>query len=370
MKRRLIICCDGTWQDLAKGYPTNVVKMAQAVKPLDDTGNHHIHQIVYYDEGIGTKQTNSKVTDTLIQIGGGALGIGIDHKIQDAYRFLCLNYEPLDEIYLFGFSRGAYTVRCLAGLIYNCGLLYREFIRQIPEAYDIYREKQNRDNAPNGKNAINFRNKYGRRVPIKALCCWDTVASLGIPDLVHSLHWDEKFNERYRFYDATINPTIEKAFHAVAIDEIRKVFDVTLMRPHPTQITKQKEQVVQMWFPGGHGCVGGGSQEECGLSDAALLWMMEQVEPLGLALDKSYVQYGIHPNCNACFDNKPKWPFNIAGTVIRKFEGDFINLHQSVKNRWTDLMNIDPPYQPAIPEIQTMLEKELGALRQKKLVTV
>lgn len=369
MKSRLIVCCDGTWQDLGQGYPTNVVKMVQAITPLDDSKGNPIRQIIYYDEGIGTKQSNAEVTDTLIKIAGGALGIGMDHKIEDAYRFLCLNYQPEDEIYLFGFSRGAYTVRCLAGLIYNCGLLYREFIRQIPKAYEIYREKQDPNNAPNGKNAIDFRNQYGRRVPIKALCCWDTVASLGIPDIVHSLHLDEKFNERYRFYDSTINPTIEKAFHAVAIDEIRKVFDVTLIRPHSTHIRQQKEQVVQVWFPGGHGCVGGGSQEESGLSDGALLWMMEQVEALGLALDKSYIQHGVHPNCSARFDNTSKWPFNVAGTAPRQFEGDVSNLHESVKNRWTDL-NINPPYKPAIPEIQMMLEQELGALRKKEIVSV
>lgn len=280
MKRRLIVCSDGTWQDLAKNYPTNVVKMAQAIQPLDSFNNHHIHQIVYYDEGLGTKQidTGHSLIDTLIKIGGGALGLGIDHKIQDAYRFLCLNYETDDEIYLFGFSRGAYTVRCLAGLIYNSGLLHRKFIRKVPKAYELYREKQNPDNAPNGKNSIDFRNQYGQQVPIKALCCWDTVASLGIPDFIHSVKLDEKFNERYRFYDSTVNPTIEKAFHAVAIDEIRKVFDVTRME------SSKENQVIQVWFPGGHGCVGGGCKQECGLSDAALLWMMEQVEQLGLVL--------------------------------------------------------------------------------------
>ncbi|OPF18861.1 hypothetical protein B1L04_05340 [Microcystis aeruginosa KW] len=99
MKSRLIVCCDGTWQDLGQGYPTNVVKMAQAITPLDDSKGNPIRQIIYYDEGIGTKQTNAEVTDTLIKIAGGALGIGMDHKIEDAYRFLCLNYQPEDEIY-------------------------------------------------------------------------------------------------------------------------------------------------------------------------------------------------------------------------------------------------------------------------------
>lgn len=327
MKRRLIVCCDGTWQDLEQPYPTNVAKMVQAIKPVDDSD---IHQIVYYDEGLGTKQINTKLSlnDFLTKLGGGALGLGIDHRIQDAYRFLCINYEPDDEIYLFGFSRGAYTIRCLAGLIYNSGLLGREWIRKIPEAYELYREKQNPDNAPQGKNAIAFRNNYGKQVPIQGLCCWDTVASVGFPDLIPGIILDKWFNERYRFYDAKVNPTIVKAIHAVAIDEIRKVFDVTPME------SSQVGQVTQVWFPGSHGCVGGGSQAERGLSDAALLWMIEQVEKLGLVLEQKFVEDGIRPDYQAPFDNKPKFPFDIGSPNIREVTGTFFDLHESVKKRW------------------------------------
>lgn len=337
MKRRLIVCCDGTWQDLDQGYPTNVVKMAQAIKLVDD---QDIHQIVYYDEGLGTKQIDgTSLIDKLTKMVGGGLGFGIDHKIQDAYRFLCMNYEPGDEIYLFGFSRGAYTVRCLAGLIYNSGLPHREFVRKIPKAYEIYREKQDPDNAPNGSKAIAFREQYGQQVPIKALCCWDTVASLGIPDIIHSLNLDARFNERYRFFDDKVNSTIENAIHAVAIDEIRKVFDVTRME------SSQPNQVTQVWFPGAHGCVGGGSKEESGLSDGALLWMMEQVEKLGLALDTTHVEEGIKPNASAFFDNTPKFPFDIGSPNIREVTGAFTDLHKSVKQRWQD-PNLDPAYRP------------------------
>lgn len=357
MKRRLIVCSDGTWQDLAKNYPTNVVKMVQAIQPLDSFNNHHIHQIIYYDEGLGTKQINTKhsLIDILTKIGGGALGLGIDHKIQDAYRFLCLNYEDGDEIYLFGFSRGAYTVRCLAGLIYNSGLLNRKFICKVPKAYELYREKQNPDNAPNGANAIAFREKYGQQVPIKALCCWDTVASLGIPDLIHSLKLDGKFNPRYRFFDDKVNPTIEKAFHAVAIDEIRRVFDVTRIEP------SKENQVTQVWFPGGHGCVGGGCKEESELSDAALLWMMEQVEQLGLALDRTSVEYRIQPDYRSPFDNTPKPPFDIGCPNIREVTGTFDDLHESVKQRWQD-PKIAPPYRP---KNLMKFQKELDSYNSK-----
>ena len=353
--KRLIVCCDGTWQDLEKSYPTNVVKMAQAIQLMDETNKPAIQQFVFYGEGIGTKEigTGRSLIDLLNSLGGGGLGLGIDHKIQVAYRFLCMNYEPGDEIYLFGFSRGSYTVRCLAGLIYNSGLPRRQFIRKIPQAYEIYREKKKSENKPDGQNAVEFRAKYGERVPIKALCCWDTVASLGIPDLIHSLHLDEKFNERYRFYDSTVNPTIENAIHAVAIDEIRKVFDVTLMEHHES---RQPDQVIQVWFPGTHGCIGGGSQGDQGLSDGALQWMVEQVKKLGLVLDenrmecevssenhqKTTLKYGIHPDYTIPFDNQPEGIFEFIGTIEREIVGSFADIHESVKLRWHDC----PTYRP------------------------
>lgn len=418
MKRRLIVCCDGTWQDLGQSYPTNVVKMAQAIKPVDlalvnvdnndvngKTSDNHIHQIVYYDEGIGAKQINTKETkiidslmqqfggflDKSIQIAGGAFGLGIDHKILDAYRFLCINYEPEDEIYLFGFSRGAYTVRSLAGLIYNSGLLKRENIRKIPKAYKIYRDRRDENKKPTGEDAKAFRQEcaHGNQennyhVPIKALCCWDTVASLGIPDLIPCLNWDKRINEKYSFHNNKINPTIENAFHGVAIDETRKVFDVTLMEP-----SEDNQNVTQVWFPGTHGSVGGGCEER-GLSDGALEWMMRKVEDLGLALDRNCVTHpintnslnvgytfvsesrtvelhrthicssscqnwykpkvvkGVSPDHMATIDDISQSPFNLFGTHLREIKGSFDDLHESVIQRYQD-PKVQPRYRPKNP---------------------
>jgi uncharacterized protein (DUF2235 family) len=106
--KRLIVCCDGTWQSLANVDPTNVAKLARAVKLKSEKDN--IPQILYYDDGVGTN-------GLIDRIMGGAFGKGLDLVIADAYRFLCMNYSIGDEIYFFGFSRGAYTVRSLAGLI-------------------------------------------------------------------------------------------------------------------------------------------------------------------------------------------------------------------------------------------------------------
>ncbi|MFM7292906.1 MAG: DUF2235 domain-containing protein [Planctomycetia bacterium] len=322
--KRLIICSDGTWQDLYTDYPTNVVKMAQAVLPMGADG---VQQIVYYDGGLGTKEigTEKSLIDELLKLGSGGLGLGIDRKIQNVYLFLCLNYDPGDEIYLVGFSRGAYTVRCLAGLIYNSGLPHRQFIRKIPTAYELYRNKSH-DNQPNGNDSVRFRNDYGDRVPIKALCCWDTVASVGLPDLIPGIKLDAKFNERYSFYDSKINSDVEHAFHAVSIDENRKVFYFTPME------STQPGQLSQVWFPGGHGSVGGGVEEEQGLSDRALEWMLNHVAALGLSVDPSNIEYGLKPMYDTPFTLETS-PF---GYKTRQFPETttFSDLDISVKKRW------------------------------------
>ena len=219
--KRLIVCCDGTWQKLSNPCPTNVVKIATPIKTL---AKDKTPQIVFYNEGIGT---GNKVDKLL----GGAFGKGIDQDIQDAYRFLSLNYKVGDEIYLYGFSRGAYIVRSLVGLIYCSGLPNRDNIRQAPEAYEIYRRrtKPGEVSIPETTEAINFRQENGDRVPITFLGCWDTVGSLGIPDQIFWLSVDKWINEKYKFHDTSLSPIIQNARHAVAIDEIRKVFDVTPM---------------------------------------------------------------------------------------------------------------------------------------------
>ncbi|MBD2456982.1 DUF2235 domain-containing protein [Nostoc sp. FACHB-87] len=314
--KRLVICCDGTWQQLTNAYPSNVVKLAQSVKP---TANDGVPQIVFYDEGIGTE--NQKIL-------GGATGLGIDRNIEDCYRFLVLNYVPGDEIYLFGFSRGAYTVRSLAGMIYCSGLLDRPHITKAHEAYELYRK---RNVKPKDKEAVDYRNKYGDRVPITLIGCFDTVGALGIPGLAAFKKVHDQLNQRYRFHDTTLNKDIQNALHAMAIDEIREIFDVTPMKPHPEA---ENQRVIQKWFPGEHGCVGGGTEEHSGLSDAALQWMIDSVGDLGLGLefDPNVIPTGINPNYKCEFKNDPGF-FKLAGIKLRDVGDAIEELHDSTINR-------------------------------------
>ncbi len=349
--KRLVICCDGTWQQLSSPYPSNVVKLAQSVKPIASDG---VPQIVFYDEGIGTESQ---------KILGGATGLGIDRNIEDAYRFLSLNYVDGDEIYLFGFSRGAYTVRSLAGMIYCAGLLSRPHVTKTHEAYELYRH---RDVKPRDKMAADYRDTYGDRVPITLIGCFDTVGSLGIPGVPAFKQVHEQLNKRYRFHDTTLNKGIQNALHAVAIDEIREAFDVTPMKKHPDA---DNQRVIQVWFPGEHGCVGGGTKEHSGLSDAALQWMLDSTRNLGLGLefDPSVIPTGINPNYECDFNNDPG-VFKLAGIKLREVSDVIEELHESTILRWQTRQDYRPQnLQRLLPRLDSIQQAEKTASQSENL---
>ncbi len=327
--KRLIVCCDGTWNKLDTQCPTNVVRVAQAVKRTASDG---VPQIVFYDEGIGVDSN---------KIVGGVTGLGIDKNIQDAYRFLSFNYDRGDEIYLFGFSRGAYTVRSLAGMIYCSGLLSRIHVTKASEAYELYRK---REISPSHHEAKSFRKDYGKdkgeRVPITLLGCFDTVGALGIPLVPALKKFEPQIKARYKFHDTTLNKDIENALHAVAIDEIREVFDVTLMKKNPDAPNQKLRQV---WFPGEHGCVGGGTEEYRGLSDTVLKWMLDQISDLELKLEfEPKAIEDIKPDYTVPFKNDPGF-FKWAGIKWREVGETIDDLHESAIKRFE---SADIPYSP------------------------
>lgn len=344
--KRLVVCCDGTWQGPDNDCPTNVLKIAQAVKPVaKDKNGNEIAQVLYYDEGVGIDEGTDEDKgipkifdvwkDIVDKVGGGAFGWWIGNKIKEAYIFLCLNYTPGDEIYLFGFSRGAYTVRSLAGLINCSGLLQRPKIGKSSQAYEIYRIK---DEQKRNEEAEKFRQtNEAERVPIKLLGCWDTVGALGVPDFIPWFNLDNILNEKYQFHNTNLSPIIRNALHAIAVDEKRKAFDVTHMKPGQGF----QGNILEMWFPGDHGCVGGGTKETLELSNAALEWMVDEASKLGLELDLQLSQNPIDINHKAPF--KSKSMVGKLGTHNRDVACfNFENLHISVKRRWRDLENYRP----------------------------
>lgn len=255
--KRLVVCFDGTWNDSDnRGAPTNVVRFANMVPPHDGNGNP---QLVLYDQGVG----NGNVVD---KFAGGAFGNGLEAHVKLGFLFLSQNYEPGDEIYLFGFSRGAFTARSLGGFIGACrGLLQRDKLHKLEAAWDNYRTP------PAERNTFTLRNEILDNtiagVRIKVLGVWDTVGSLGIPtDAFNSYN-----RHKYAFHDTTLSSIVDHAFQALAIDEMRGPFAATLWERRPKPIAGQI--VEQVWFAGVHSDIGGGYRNS-ELSDLSLRWMI------------------------------------------------------------------------------------------------
>lgn len=325
MPKSLIVCCDGTWQTLNQRQPTNVNLIARCVAPRNAAGEA---QIVYYDAGVGT-------AGGLDRLKGGGFGDGLNENIRAAYRFLCMNYEEGDRIYLVGFSRGAYTVRSLAGLLYCSGLLIRRDAHLDDVAFDLYRDIRVKPRSPK---AEYFRSETPSPQPnITGLACFDTVGALGIPDMIPG-PLDNWFNEEHEFHDHELNPKVEKAFHACALDEIRKNFMLTPMQRHKN---REEDQVEQVWFPGDHGSIGGGSKLSEGLSHVACQWMIDRLKSVQLDFDSKIIKAMVHPDPTAPFDNDIRGIYRLGGKAERNAVGQ--KLHPSVSER----QKKDPNYVPA-----------------------
>ncbi|WSQ09883.1 DUF2235 domain-containing protein [Streptomyces sp. NBC_01231] len=271
MPKRLVICCDGTWNLADQPSKTNVAKVALSVRPRSAVGTE---QRVYYHDGVGTRRWE--------RLRGGAFGVGLSRNVTDAYRFLVENYEVGDELYLFGFSRGAFTARSLAGLVRNSGILRRENAGRLREAWTLYRDRTEK---PNGTASTLFRRAYSHETEIRFVGVWDTVGSLGIP--APGPQWIQPavdlVNRRWAFHDTRLSTWVNGAFHALAIDEQRTAFRPTLWHQRPGAEDKGQE-LKQAWFTGVHVDVGGG-YPETGLSDLTLLWMIQQALRYGLEFD-------------------------------------------------------------------------------------
>lgn len=270
MAKNLVVCCDGTWNLADQPSKTNVTKVALAVRP----GVDGVEQRVYYGSGVGAHRGE--------RLRGGAFGAGLSRNILDAYRFLIDAYEPGDQLYLFGFSRGAFTARSLAGLVRNSGIMRRENAHRIKEAWALYRDRVEK---PTGTAATLFRQAYAHETGIRFIGVWDTVGSLGIPVLGPG--WLKPavalVNRRWAFHDTKLSSGVKGAFHALAIDEQRTPFIPTLWHQQPGA-AKAGQELKQVWFAGVHSDVGGG-YEETPLSDITLLWMVHQARRHGLEFD-------------------------------------------------------------------------------------
>lgn len=279
--KRLLVFFDGTWNRPDDGSPsTNVVKLHRAVPPHDAQG---VRQLAHYIVGIATANPNGRWT-----FAEGAAGIGVAERIQEGYKFLVENYEAGDEIYLFGFSRGAFQARSLGGLITHCGLLRRENVGQLDAAWIAYQEAGSTAGA---EKLAAVRNLGSHPVRIRCIGVWDTVGNLGIP-LAPKFIDSRELN----FHSTELSPLVDVGLHALSIDEPRGPFSPTLWTLPHGQSLPAGQHIEQVWFPGCHANVGGG-YPDTGLSDIALLWMAERVvATTGVTLDLTALRHAISPD--------------------------------------------------------------------------
>ena len=316
--KRIIICADGTWnrpeENIEEDYPTNVLKFARGIAPKDASGTK---QVVFYDWGLGSYHN---------KLIAGGLGAGLEKNVMDGYRFLVHNYEPGDEIYLFGFSRGAYTVRSLCGLINNCNILKGSESRRIEEAFELYK---NPVHTPMSEYSVNWRDQYAIEDSsmITFVGVWDTVGAMGLPFSFFGL-----IEDQHRFYDNKLGSNVTTARHALSLDEKRDDFEPTIWQPNANVDLKQ------VWFAGVHTDVGGGYENDPDgsvLSDIPMTWLMKEAESVGLSFEDFLRVPTLNPT--ATQHDEYKGFMRFLGKYIREIpDPDVIPtlVHSSVKKRY------------------------------------
>lgn len=386
--KRIAFCFDGTWNKIDGHHPTNVARVAQSISRVD---RDRVTQMIYYDEGVGTTATE--------RWSGGIFGRGLTEKIVRAYHYLVLNYEPGDQIYVFGFSRGAFAARSFVGLLRNAGVMSRRSLANIRKAIDLYLGRDE-DSSPNSEAARQFRAQHcpalclpgdlaWRRdalpnadlkgltdLRIEYLGIWDSVGALGIPKHLKPLAW---INRKHRFHDTNLSSFVKRARHAVAADEKRRTFEPGLWTnlDDLNADADGDERYEQMMFPGTHSAVGGGGPIR-GLSDGALDWILDGARRGGLEfdLDPHSPIYQMRPDHRAqLFNQTGKSAWSVTdflmgvGLSVRKFPRfDRRVLHDSLIRRVAtpgEQLPERQPYKPASlrslwPAIEEMAANDAG----------
>lgn len=321
MGKRIVVFCDGTWKKADDRNISNVVKLMRSVLASDPNG---VVQVVFYDPGVGTESPMRRFL-------GGAFGVGLSTNVRDGYRFIANNYEDGDEIYLFGFSRGAFTARSIAGLIGKCGLLRNTEMSVLNRAYDLYRQEN-----PSRADLAELRQHGFSDPKIHFVGVWDTVGSLGIP--VSGLNF--LFQSRHKFLDTKLGPHIVNACHAVAIDERRGPFQATLW---DSRDEAKAASVEQVWFCGVHSNVGGGYETD-GLANCARHWMAAKAMKFNLALDTGFLARYL-PDPAAPLHNSRKGMYLAVPPKIRDVDWDGYAgaaIHESVLQRMERVKDYRP----------------------------
>jgi len=308
--RNLVVGCDGSWNEPeqrsdGKPAPTNVVKLTRAIASRGG------RQVVHYEEGVGTREWES--------LPGGIYGYGLDKRVLGSYRFLRKRFADRrwsteeNRIFLFGFSRGAYTVRRLSGLIAHSGIPVRAKDTEL--GWEIYKERDVRSAR------MLKREKRFFDVPIEMIGVWDTVKATNDAD----------------YHDRKLSGNVVAGYHALAIDERRKFF--------PVLKWSRNARVLQVWFAGVHSDVGGG-YADAGLADIALRWMIGRAYEHGLQFKASYVKRHIKPRAGARIHESYKGTWKLLGRRARRIPKTAW-VHESVHRRLSMRASYRPRNLPA-----------------------
>ncbi|KAK9477689.1 hypothetical protein V1514DRAFT_333158 [Lipomyces japonicus] len=301
--KRLVVLCDGTWLDSLTQttvHPSNVARLSRAISTLDTRNDNNVQQVVFYQEGVGS--TGILLVDKVL---GGAFGTGILYQMRQAYAFIALNHSKGDEVFFIGFSRGAYMVRALCGFMMDFGLLTKDGMSNFDVCFDAYMRGGLRvEHVPGSYDLIAEKQKLHKEkqlklpedVTVQAIGCFDTVGALG------------PLPSHYAFLDQKLSPLVKHAFHALSLDETRRLFKSTLWF-FPKDGNHPPDKFKQVWFNGMHLNVGGGDMNHVVngtnlldpangnpnvLSDGPLIWMATQLQLL-LKIDWDYLKQTILP---------------------------------------------------------------------------
>jgi uncharacterized protein (DUF2235 family) len=365
MGKNIVICCDGTGNEYGASNNTNVVKLYKLLEHNDPD-----RQLVFYDPGVGTTGApglQGRIAKLANRGLGLAFGFGMTQDICEAYAFLMEHFEPEneDKVFLFGFSRGAYTARALSGMLHFCGLLRPGNAQLIPYAIKVHHERRVKKpkwargrleylfralrvfywlaarTEPDWARAAGFKNAFCRDCDPHFIGVWDTVKSIG---------W---FRRRIVLPFTAYQPALKFGRHAVSIDEKRSQY-----RPnrwdYENTVTDRRD-IQQVWFSGSHADVGG-SHEQSGLSDVALQWMVAGAEKHGLLIDKkAYAKYRPVPDPVGVLHD-PLLPFWWLLGWKRRVIPEGAWVHGSVRQR-VDATGDEPrPYRPPLPDKVTYVE--------------
>lgn len=272
MPKNIILCCDGTNNQFA-GDHTNVIRTYKVAERSPQ-------QLTFYDCGVGTMPepwAGGKLAKRWSLLKGLAFGSGFTQNIEDAYRFLMANYEAGDQVFLFGFSRGAFTARAVAGMLHSVGLLHPGTENLIPYAQRYWRKDFGAESA-GGKLCVEFKTTLARECPVHFIGVWDTVGSVGLINQFRTFPWTFK------------NPDVAHVRHAAAIDERRNCFRQNLMAT-----AFEGQDIKNVWFAGVHSDVGGGYPPvQAGLANVTFEWMMREAGCCDMHIDPVALQRELH----------------------------------------------------------------------------